>query len=116
MAHFLLGGDDGSEHLDFWDGESGEIRFYGLFGGIASKAEFEECEVKFKDVNMKNAKASKFVFEPITGGKISLKLRVQLNPTDAQLTKLSHYQKKGGKLAIKTDSLFDPIEGEQEMI
>ena len=119
MAYFLLGGEKGGKPLDFWVGKYKDIRFHGLSGGIGSKAEFDDCDVKFKNVTMKNVKVNKFTFQPQNGGKVLVTLRVQLNPTDAQLTKLSHYQRKGGKLTIKTDSVFDPLEesgGEQTEI
>jgi len=56
---------------------------------------------------MKGVKVNKFSFEPISGGKIRLTLRVQLRPNDKELVKLSHYQRKGGKLTISTDDEFD---------
>lgn len=109
MAGFLMGALEDGDIPPLWreDDNHREKRYHGIEGNIASKAEFEDCLVRFKDVAMKGVKVNKFSFEPISGGKIRLTLRVQLRPNDKELVKLSHYQRKGGKLTISTDDEFD---------
>lgn len=110
VMHFLLSGENSGNPPEFWTDVTVIIRYHGLKGDIASTAEFDDCYVKFKDVVIKECKVGKFKMTPINQRKIMLEFKVALTPDDNQLTRLVHYQKKGGKLLVKTDSLFDPIE------
>ena len=114
-ANFLMGGFAEEEPPNLWDDtENKDIRYHGIAGTINSSASFDDCSVKFKNVVMKGVKVNAFKFSPIPGGKIELTLRVQFRPSDDQLTKLYHFQKKGGKLTITIDEDFSRDDGEAQ--
>lgn len=115
MAGYLLGMQD--HKPDFWDGnEIADVKYYGLDGDIASKAEFKDCTVTFKDVKVIEAKVNKFKFHPITGNKIALTMRVQFRPDDEQIVEFSHLQRQSGGLVIEADKHFEPGIGVQTTI
>lgn len=114
MAHILMGGQQDDKPLEFWTEEYGDRVFHGISGTIGSKAEFDECLVKFKGITMKDAKVDKFTFSIESGRKIKVNFKVHIQPSDEQMVKLNRFHTKGSKLTIKTDSLFDPLANEDQ--
>ena len=114
MAHILMGGKTGQKPIDWWEGEYEDIKYHGLSGSFKSKAEFVECAVKFRDVPLKDALVKELSFVPENGGKVKVTLSAQMILNDKQIVKIERYYKTGGKLTIKTDSVFDPLDGSGE--
>ena len=115
MANYLLGGFEGDTPPNFWDESNKDIKYHGLKGAIHSLVELDDCDIKFKgSISVKGAKIKKVNFVPVFGRRINLTLTVQFRPTDDQLTKVTHLKSKCGKLTIKSKSVFEFGEDEEQ--
>lgn len=114
MAHTLMGPKEEHERINWWEGKYGDSVFVGISGMVKSKAEFDDCNVSFKGVSLKDVPVKDFYFIPENGYKVKIKLTVLVCLDDKQIVKFERWYKKGGKLVIKTESVFDPSGDEEK--